>query len=128
MTPPDPDACEKIFYQEPGFLEGFHVGLDFTLLTSEAGPRPKANILGQTGPHKPRTRASEMNKDQDEKVHEELGTVDDVEQREPEAAENRRIHHRGWRIREMERRPRRGMGWISSTGRKGRRTEGQGER
>ena len=45
---------------------GFQVGLDFTLLTAEAGPCPEANVLGQTGPHKLGGNL-------------EPGTVDDVE-------------------------------------------------
>ena len=53
MGPPDPGARGKTSSRNWNSRNrGFHAGLDFTLLTAEAGPCPEANVLGKPGPHK----------------------------------------------------------------------------
>ena len=53
MVPPDPGACEKNSTRDVDTRNSrFDVGLDVTLLASEARPCPEADIFCKAGPHK----------------------------------------------------------------------------
>ena len=129
MVPPDPGACGRISFQELEYSEqGISPGTgsysaDIGGRTSSRGQHPWPDQATQTW----RTRASKKHTHQDARDHEEKGTVDDKEKRVPGATEIGRTHHRIWRIKETERRPRRGRDWRSLTERKGRRISRQGK-
>ena len=103
------------------------MGLDLTLLTSEEGPCPEANILGQAGPHElggqepPRCPRTRMRK-----------AMNSKEQLMAKSRRNQRQRRTRGHITEDGGPEKRNgdhgeRGWKSPTERRDRRTVGQGE-
>ena len=85
--------------------------MNFTLLTPEAGSRPEADVLGESGPNKPKIEVSWMYILQDEKHRVEKGTDSSGEFLVPEDKENRMTRCKKWRFGETEWRRWRERGW-----------------